>query len=72
MVQVQAAQQALFQGVEQIENPKAKGELNADEVGEAEHQKVDVEAQDDHLLQQRQPRPQPGRGQGREIVMQGL
>ena len=72
MVQMQAAEQALLQGMEQIENPKAKGELDADEVGEAEHQEVDVEAQDHNLPQQRQPRLQHGRGHGGEVVMQGF
>ena len=72
VVQMQTVQQALLQGVEQIENPKAKGELDTDEVGEAEHQEVDVEVQDDDLPQQRQPSIQHGRGHGGEVVMQGL
>ena len=72
MLQVQTVQQALLQGVKQIENPKAKGELNTDEIGEAKHQEVDVKAQDHDLPQQRQPRIQHGRRHGGEVVMQSL
>ena len=70
MVEVQAAQQAFLQRVNQVERPEAEGEVGADEIGEAEHQEVDAESQSDALAQQFQL-PLPRRiGHGGKIVIE--